>query len=133
MSPEILARKLAALLRYMEELSPYEKVDFKEFMRDHYKIERLIELITMIACDMVFHFLAHRGEPPPSSYRAAFLRAGELEILSEDLSRNLAQAVGLRNILVHDYDELDYSIVHKSIPLLLRDIRRFQEELIRFL
>lgn len=133
MSPDILARKLAALLRYMEELSPYEKVDFKEFMHDHYKIERLIELIMMIACDMVFHFLAHQGESPPSSYRAAFLRAGELKILSEDLSRNLAQAIGLRNILVHDYEEVDYSIIHKSIPMLLRDIRRFQEEFIRFL
>ena len=132
MSPDVLTRKLLILTKYLDELAFYEHVSLKEFMEDHYKIERLIELIVITACDMVFHFLMDRGEPPPGSYRAAFLRIGEKAILSEDLSRRLAQAAGLCNILVHGYEDVDPAVVHESIPMLLGDMRRFKEAFVDF-
>jgi uncharacterized protein YutE (UPF0331/DUF86 family) len=49
-------------------------------------------------------------------------------ILNQTLSRNLALGAGLRNILVHEYEEIDYELLHRSIPQILDDLALFTEE-----
>jgi uncharacterized protein YutE (UPF0331/DUF86 family) len=98
-------------------------------MEKHYEIERLLELLVMTASDIVFHLISAKGEQAPTSYKAAFLRVGEIGIISQDLSKSLSLSAGLRNILVHEYEEIDYSLVHKSIPIAIRDFTAFIKEL----
>ncbi len=129
MSPEVLNKKLSLMTTYLNDLMPYKDISFENFMEKHYEIERLLELLVMTASDIVFHLISAKGEPAPTSYKAAFLRAGEMGIISEDLSRSLALSAGLRNILVHEYEEIDYSLVHKSIPVAIRDFTVFIREL----
>jgi uncharacterized protein YutE (UPF0331/DUF86 family) len=131
MSPEVVKRKLAAIAAYCGDLRRHEGISFDEFMRRHYEIERILELIIMNASDIVLHLLAQRGEPAPASYRAAFLRAGEVAIISQELSRNLSLSAGLRNILVHEYEVIDYRVLHQAIPAALRDFSLFVSELSR--
>jgi uncharacterized protein YutE (UPF0331/DUF86 family) len=128
MSPEVITRKLSKMSQYLQDLAPYGSVAYKDFVNDHYKLERLIELLIMTASDIVFHLLSMKGEAPPGSYRAAFLRAGEMGILSEKLSTNLSLGAGLRNILVHEYEEIDYQLLHRSVPQIIEDVTGFVEE-----
>jgi len=95
MSPEVIARKLSRMSRYLQDLAPYRGTAYEDFLADHYKVERLLELLLMAASDIVFHLLSMRNEPAPSSYRSAFLSAGKMRILSEKLSRNLSLSAGL--------------------------------------
>lgn len=127
MSPEIIARKLGLMNNYLNDLRPYASIDFVHFMEDHYKIERLIELLMMAAADTAFHLLSMRGEAAPGSYRAAFLRLGELQVLDEELCKNLALGAGLRNILVHEYEAVDYKLLWKSIPQIVKDLHSFMQ------
>lgn len=129
MSPEVVKKKLESITNYLNDLLPYKKITFDEFMQKHYEIERILELLVMTASDIVFHMISDKGEPSPASYKAAFLRAGELKIISKKLSENLALSAGLRNILVHEYEALDYKIVHKSIPSAVRDFTAFIKKL----
>lgn len=129
MSPEVVKKKLESITNYLNDLLPYKKITFNEFMQKHYEIERILELLIMTASDIVFHMISDKGEPSPASYKAAFLRAGELKIISRKLSESLALSAGLRNILVHEYEELDYKIVHKSIPSAIRDFTAFIKKL----
>lgn len=114
MSPEVVNRKLAFITTYLKDIKPYETISFEEFMRKHYEIERLIELLLISASDIIFHLISAKGDPASTSYRAAFLRAGELGIISRELSKNLALVAGLRNLLVHEYAEIDYALLHKK-------------------
>lgn len=129
MSPEVVMKKLESISNYLNDLLPYKKIKYDEFMQKHYEIERILELLVMTASDIVFHLISDKGEPAPSSYKAAFLRAGELRIISKKLSKSLALSAGLRNILVHEYEAIDYKIVHKSIPSAVRDFTAFIKEL----
>jgi uncharacterized protein YutE (UPF0331/DUF86 family) len=129
MSPEVVRKKLLAMAAYLNDLTVYKDIPFDKFMEKHYEIERLLELLVMTASDIVFHLISSKGEPIPSSYKAAFLRAGEMGIISEKLSRSLALSAGLRNILVHEYEEIDYTLVHGSIPAAIRDFTAFLKEL----
>lgn len=129
MSPEVVRKKLAALSVYLGDLKIHENASFDEFMKRHYEVERLIELLLMTASDIVFHLLTSKGEPAPCSYRAAFLRAGEIGLINRELSANLALGAGLRNILAHEYEEIDYRLLHMSIPSAIRDFTALIKEL----
>lgn len=125
MTLEVIIRKKEFLARYLEDLKKYESYSFKEFMEDHYAIERLLELLVTVSCDIIFHLLTEKGEETPLSYRTAFLRAGEISLFSNDLALRLAQAAGMRNILVHGYEEIDFDIVYQSIPQAIKDYSLF--------
>jgi uncharacterized protein YutE (UPF0331/DUF86 family) len=131
MSPEVISRKITRMLTYMEDLIPYRELSYDAFLADHYKVERLVELLVMAASDIAFHLLANANEPPPVSYRSAFLRLGELEIIDAETSSSLALGAGLRNILVHDYEDIDYKLLHNSIPTIIRDIHRFMDAVVK--
>ncbi|HAK88117.1 MAG: hypothetical protein A2077_02910 [Nitrospirae bacterium GWC2_46_6] len=129
MSPDVINKKLLSMTTYLNDLMAHKDISFDEFMQRHYEIERLLELLVMTASDIIFHLISAKEEPVPASYRAAFLRAGEMGIIGEELSKNLALGAGLRNILVHEYEEIDYSLVHKSIHTAVRDFTAFIKEL----
>jgi uncharacterized protein YutE (UPF0331/DUF86 family) len=131
MSSEVISKKLVSMSKYLNDLLPYREITFEMFMEKHYEIERILELIIMTASDIIFHILSVQGEPVPISYRTAFLMAGEIGIISKDLSESLALSAGLRNILVHEYEEIDYKILYKSIPIAIKDYSSFIDEISR--
>jgi uncharacterized protein YutE (UPF0331/DUF86 family) len=129
MTIAVLNRKKAFLINYLEDLQKFENVTFEEFMDNHYAIERLFELLVGVSCDIIFHLLNERGEETPTTYRTAFLRAGEIALLSNDLAQNLAKAAGMRNILVHGYDEIDFNQVYQSLRQAIKDFSLFLIEI----
>lgn len=124
MAPDVLARKLRYLQQLLEDLAPYQDATAAQIETDHYKVERILELMVGVAIDVLFHLLSER-DVAPASYRDAFRLAGEHDLLPSDLAERLQRAAGMRNILVHLYEEIDYEILRASIGPALRDFRRF--------
>ncbi len=77
MSPEAFHRKIEYLIEYLGDLKKYRKCTYRTFRKNHYEVERLLELIFTAAIDIIFQTLSEKGEPTPSSYANGFLRAGE--------------------------------------------------------
>lgn len=124
MAPDVLLRKLLYLRQLLTDLAPYQHATFAEIEAEHYKLERLIELLVATATDMLFHKLAEM-DLAPDSYKEAFRLAGEHELLPVDLAERMQQAAGMRNILVHLYEAIDYQILHDSIQPALQDFSQF--------
>ena len=129
MTLEVLNRKKESLIKYLDDLKKYEEHSYQQFLEDHYSVERILELIIMVSSDVVFHLISEKGKDIPSSYRSAFLKAGELSIISNDLSERLALAAGMRNILVHEYEEIDLDIIYQSIKESIKDFSQFLLEI----
>jgi uncharacterized protein YutE (UPF0331/DUF86 family) len=123
---DVLARKLGRLRVLLADLAPHAGRSASEIIDSPYEVERLLELLVQIAVDVVGHDLAELGIVP-ESYRRTFLLAGEQGLLPSDLAASLADAAGLRNVLVHMYEEIDYEIVATSVERALRDFGRFLE------
>lgn len=114
MSPDVLARKLRRLGAYLDDLGDHSGRSAAEITADPYEVERLLELVVQVSVDLLSHLLAELGVSP-ESYRATFELAGRADVLPIDLASDLARAAGLRNILVHQYEDIDYEIVAASI------------------
>lgn len=131
MTPEVLTRKLTVMTKYLNELKKYSDISFDTYLKDHYAVERIFELLIITACDIIFHLLTKNNEPPPSTYSSAFIRAGKIGLIDEGLAERLSKAAGMRNILVHGYEEIDDRLVYESIQGALKDFNQFVEEMKR--
>lgn len=120
MSPDVLARKLRRLSIYLDGLTMHNGRTAEDISADPYAVERLLELLVQVSVDILSHLLAESGVSP-ASYRETFELAGEHGLLPTELTGRLARAAGLRNILVHLYEEIDYDIVAASIRPALED------------
>lgn len=124
MAPDVLLRKLLYLRQLLTDLAPYENATYAEVEAEHYKLERLFELLVATATDILFHKLAEM-DIAPNSYREAFRLAGEHSLLPLDLAGRLQNAASMRNVLVHLYEDIDYHILFDSIQPALRDFSQF--------
>lgn len=100
MAPDVLLRKLTYLRKLLEDLSPYKNASFAQVEAEHYKLERLLELMVMAATDILNHLLAERGKTAVS-YKSAFQLANQEGMIPAELSDRLQNAASMRNVLVH--------------------------------
>lgn len=77
--------------------------------------ERLLERSINRAIDINLFLIRSQDAEPPGDYRKSFLMLGTLKILPEKLAFDLAPAVGTRNILVHEYDDLDSKLFYLAL------------------
>ena len=64
-----------------------------------------------LAVDIAAHLLSVREGPPPATMGEAFAQLVGQDFLTEDLGARLRAAVGFRNIAVHSYRSIDWSVV----------------------
>lgn len=121
MSKEFILKKLDQLLKLLNELDELLSLSFLEFKKKFTNIrsaERNFQLIVELASDINAHIASELGEEIPDSYRNSFLKLSKLEILPEELVKNLIKSSNLRNILVHEYDfDEDNFIFYKSAKI----------------
>lgn len=85
--------------------------------------QHALQLAIQICIDIAAYLLATAGRPAPNRYQDLFTGLRP-EGLDERLATGLAQAAGLRNILVHDYLEIDDEIIWGALDH-LDDLRGF--------
>lgn len=133
-SPEVVQarlKKLAECTRLLKKLSRSPK---EEFIRDplvHGNAERYLQLAIQCTLDIGNHFLSNLKLRAPNEYREIFIILAENKILPAELADRLASAAGLRNILVHDYLELDVERVHEFLRERLGDFEEFAKAIER--
>lgn len=112
---ERLERKLGFLNRYLGDLSGYAALDEVGRRREHYAIERLLQLLCESAADIALQFLKARGETLPASYREIFVALERAGALAPEMASELVAACGMRNVLTHLYDEIDLDRVIAAV------------------
>ena len=125
MSPEVLRRKLDHLRRYLADLRRHQDVSRDDFEREHYAVERLVELLVEASSSVAFHVLSIKEGTSPGSYKDAFQRLGAAGLIPVDLAGRLGKLAGMRNVLVHGYQQIDLDLVHQSIRPCIQDMEAF--------
>ena len=132
----IANRKLQKIVKYLATLKSFANLDQQSYLDDFSQqliVERLLHLIIEAAADLNSYLLVRSGQPPPETYFNSFTEAGRQGIISQDLAQQLAPSAGLRNRLVHGYDEIDPTIVFQAIPFALELYPRYVVQIQRYL
>ena len=124
-----IEEKIFEIETYLENI-----IDFRPQTLDEYKndlktkaaCERVFEKIIESCIDLAFLIIKKNKFSFPEDDEGAFYRLFKQGIISEDLSKRLISAKGMRNFIVHKYGEIDDSKVFHSISEELeKDINDF--------
>jgi uncharacterized protein YutE (UPF0331/DUF86 family) len=74
--------------------------------------------------DLAQHYCAAHGWGPPADNGHAVRLLGEHGVLSTGLAARIGRAVGFRNVLVHDYVDVDDAVVVERLGT-VSDLREF--------
>jgi len=122
---ELVTRKMVLIaedLRRIEGLAGKGREEYLASEIDETLAERYLERMIGRMIDVNYHLLTESGEAPPRDYHESFVRLHRLGVLEADFARRLAPSAGLRNRIVHVYDDLDPGRVYDSLQSALPDV-----------
>ncbi|MBI2821782.1 MAG: DUF86 domain-containing protein [Acidobacteria bacterium] len=131
----LITRKINLIAADLQAVAPFARVTLEEYLADpinEVAVERYLERIISRMIDINFHVITESGHSPPRDYFESFVLVGKLGVLPHDFSRKIAQTAGLRNRLVHEYNDLDAAKVRESLEQALEDIPRYLDHVHRF-
>ncbi len=128
MDRQVVEEKLESLRRCLLRVTEKCPVDAASLERD-VDAQDIITLnltrAVQVSVDLAAHLIASRDVPAPNTMGQSFEALASLGLISPLLAIRMKKAVGFRNIAIHNYDVIDWHIVHSICQRNLNDFRDF--------
>lgn len=122
---------------YARHLRQLQKASADEYLEDENLqaiVERRLQLAIQVCMDIANYLIAQLGLSSPDELENIFTVLGREGVISSDLAQHMVGMVRFRNILVHDYLEIDSIVVYRNLASEIDDFDQFAQEIIqRFL
>ena len=128
MDKQVIEQKLESLLRCVQRVREKcpasadmlaKKPDLQDILS--LNLSRAVQLCV----DIGAHLVAGMDVPPPATMGGTFDVLAEQEIIPLRLAERLKSAVGFRNIDVHNYEAINWTVVHSIATRHLDDFSDF--------
>lgn len=137
LNKRFIKRKITLIGEELERLKEFSDFTLEELAKDYIKqaaVERLLEKIINRAIDVNQHLIAELSEKTtPKSYKETFLELSEINVYPRDFAEQISKSAGTRNVLTHDYNNIDYSKIYNSIFDCLKDYHQYCQYILDFL
>lgn len=123
-----IENKISIVKKYLKTISRYQKYSASQIAKNpdlKGAVERYLYLAVQAAIDLAEMVVAAKKLRKPSSMSENFEILGEERIIKPALKEKLVKMVGFRNIIAHDYEEVDQDIVYDILQNRLKDIVDF--------
>lgn len=134
--PEVIRRRLVKLDEYLEILESLQRYDLDAFAKEperYGSAERFLQLAIETSLDIGNHVIAELRLGTVDSYRDIPTILAKHNYLDSELRERWIQMIGFRNVLVHDYVDLDREIVYRVLQQDLDDIAALRRVFAQFL
>jgi uncharacterized protein YutE (UPF0331/DUF86 family) len=132
----VVERRLATIATEMSFLDSIQISSYEHFSSDGMAVRaviRSIELISQSVIDIAGHLVAHNNWGVPETYRDTIRLLARNNVIRSVLVDRLQRLVSMRNVLIHQYLEIDLQIIYESISEVIRDARDFISQIRNFL
>ena len=134
---KLVKTKISSIQNNLEQLKRFENLSFNEVVENydtHKIVERIIELLINEAIDINQHFISESKLNKLSfDFKESFLLMEKLDVYPGSFAKKISLSVGLRNILVHQYNRLDEKIFYTSIKDCLKQYSQYCRYILKFL
>lgn len=126
--------KLDGYVRHLRQLQHAPLAEYLDDENLQAIVERRLQLAIQVCMDIANYLIAQLGLISPDEPENIFVLLGQEAIIAPDLAQRMKGMVRFRNILVHDYLDIDHTIVYSSLTAELSDFDQFAQAIIaRFL
>lgn len=92
-----------------------------------------LQLAIQICIDISNHIIADENWEVPTSLGNIFRILSRHKVISPEMADTMASMAGFRNILIHEYEEVDLKKVYDLLTHRLNDFENFAREIIEYL
>jgi len=124
----VLYKKISHIHHNLERLKEKQALTESEFLSNADAREAVLLNLqqTIQECiDIGSHIISDEGWGVPGSLSEIFYKLEERKILSASIVEALIPMAGFRNLIVHQYEDIDYRIVYQIYQHRLGDIEAY--------
>jgi len=137
LNKEFVEKKVSLIEEDIKRLKDFGNMTAEEIFLNYEKqatVERLMERIIARAIDINQYLIRQLNKDViPQNYRQTFLILSDLGIYDEKFGERISKSIGIRNVLIHDYDKIDYKLLYSSISDCISDYIKYCNYIIDFL
>lgn len=129
----MVLRKLSAIDEYLQQIREFSGVSVDEYRSDWKSqriVERTLQMLIETCADIANHIISDRNMRIPTSYSDTFRVLLENNAIDENLFGVMEKMAKFRNIVVHQYEEVDAEIVIMILRKHLDDFVRFRDAIL---
>jgi uncharacterized protein YutE (UPF0331/DUF86 family) len=134
-SENIIKKKTNAIRHCLVRIRVYRNLSLEEFLADEdardivthnlfIMLQNVIDIGTHLISDLGLEEPDYLGEIPELLVKE--------KIIADQLKKPLKAMIGLRNIIAHEYGDLNFDIIYKILQEELDDVNQFLADIIKF-
>ncbi len=134
--PEVIRKRLNKLDEYLSILHGFQQYSFEEFSRNperYGSAERFLHLAIEALIDLGNHIIAELELGVVNWYSDIVTILADEGYLDAELKERWLRMIGFRNVLVHEYLDIDRAIVYDVLQNRLGDIEALRRVFAQFL
>jgi uncharacterized protein YutE (UPF0331/DUF86 family) len=124
----IILARIDKIRECVAKLRRFRNVEEAVFLSDSSmtdSAERNLQIAIQTVIDIGNHVVADMDLGTPRDYKDIFHLLSEKNVIAAPLAGKLISMTGLRNILVHDYMEIDLRLIYRIVTTELDDFEEF--------
>lgn len=125
---EVIKQRLNQLSTSINKIERFKEISLKEFLKDDI-IQDVVEYNLFIAINMMIdiatHIVVDNNMGSPETLGEAFNILNKEKYLNDEETKVYRNMIGLRNILSHEYINIDKKIIYSILKNNLIDIKKF--------
>jgi uncharacterized protein YutE (UPF0331/DUF86 family) len=132
----LIGRKLSEIEVYYGQIKEYSGISLKTYKSD-WKIQRIVErtlqVLIELCIDMANHIISDEDLRLSTGYADTFRVLMENNIISKELCKSMEKMAKFRNVIVHQYETIEPSIIISILHKNLVDFEKYQKAIIKHL
>lgn len=128
----IIESKISSIQKYLQILKEFQSYSQKQLEEDLYlkgSSERYLYLLTQSVLDLAEAIISFKDLRRPQTYSESFDILQEEKLIPPDLTEKLVKMAKFRNVIAHDYENLDFGIIYDVLQNHLQDTEEFLKQI----
>ena len=131
---EIIIAKTNAVKKHLRRIQSLAEVPKQTFMEDQNTQDIIlfnIQLAVQNCIDIAAHIISEQGLGVPGSNNEMFYCLEENGYINRQIAEKMVKAVGMRNLIVHEYGKLDLERIYQTLQHDINDLQEFLKTMIQ--
>ena len=136
MDSKVIEARLKKLDGYYSSLLRFDGLSLADYSQSddvQTIVERKLQLCIQTCIDITNYLISRKRLRIPDEEGNIFVVLSEEGIIGKELAERMKGMVNFRNILVHEYLEIDNELVHRNLTQNLHDFNEFAQNIIQYL
>jgi uncharacterized protein YutE (UPF0331/DUF86 family) len=131
---DLILAKAGSIKKHLNRVFEKRETDLRTFLKDIDRQESIlfnIQMAVQNCIDIAAHIISDQGLGVPGSTNEMFYLLEENGYLDNEITENMVKAVGLRNLIVHEYSKIDLDQIFEVAQKDITDLNEYLKSIFK--